>query len=163
MSEVDALLGDLRTRLSRVPREGLGELIEPRRLLGIPRAPRIVRRGEAWHLGTLLLTEEGLLATGDILRARSEVRRGFTAESQRQRAALAAAARRGGFAEGATVHIGWQTIDLEAIGRGEASGPVAVVDGEPRVRWSAAGGYVPLATYLSERAGLLLDPPAGAT
>ncbi|AZC13065.1 glutaminase [Microbacterium sp. ABRD28] len=163
MSSLDDLLAAARTRLADAPREGLGELLPPRRLLGIPRAPRIVRRGAAWHLGTLLLTDDELLATGDILRARAEVRRGFTAESQRQRAALAAAARRGGFAEGETVHVGWQRLDLDAIGRGVASGPVKMVDDEPCVRWSATGGYVPLAGYLDERVGLLIDPPGGAT
>ena len=163
MSALDDLLAGARARLAGVSREGLGELLPPRRLLGILRAPRIVRRGSAWHLGTLLLTDDDLLVTGDILRARAEVRRGFTAEPQRERAQLAAAARRGGFAEGETVHIGWQRLDLDAIGRGAASGPVRVVDGEPRVRWSAAGGYVPLAGYLDERVGLLVDPPGGAT
>ena len=49
------LFAAARTRLAGVPREGLGELVEPRRLLGIPRAPKIVPRDSAWHLGTLLL------------------------------------------------------------------------------------------------------------
>lgn len=163
MTDLDALLEQTRARLAPAPKEGLGELIEPRRILGIPRAPRVARRGEAWHLGALLLADDRLLATGDIVRARAEVRRGFTAESQRQRAALAAAARRGGFAEGETVHVGWQEIDLARLRRGESSGPLAVIDGEARVRWSAAGGFIPLASYLSERAELLTHPPAGAT
>ncbi|WP_322410959.1 glutaminase [Microbacterium invictum] len=163
MSAVDELLAGARARLAGVPREGLGELLPPRRLLGIRRSPRIVRQGDAWHLGTLLLTDDELLATGDILRARAEVRRGFTAESQRRRAELAAAARRGGFAEGETVHIGWRRLDLDAIGRGAASDPVRIAGGEPQVRWSAKGGWVPLARYLEERVDLLLNPPGGAT
>lgn len=156
-----ALLDATRSDLAGVPREALGELQE-RRLLGVARAPRIVRRGDAWHLGALLLTDDALLATGEIFRAREPARRGFTAESQRRRAQLQEAARRGGFAEGETVHVGWEPIDIGMVDRGEASGPLALVDGVPSVRWSAAGGLVPLSSYLAERVELARNPPAGA-
>ncbi|WP_244632105.1 MULTISPECIES: hypothetical protein [unclassified Microbacterium] len=36
-----------------------------------------------------------------------------------------------------------------------SSGPLALVDGVPSVRWSAAGGYMPLEAYLRERVALL--------
>jgi hypothetical protein len=157
-----AVLDRARARLAGAPRETVGELVVPRRLLGIGRAARIVPRGSAWHLGVLLLTDEGVLATGEIVRAHEEVRRGFTAESQRRRAELAGAARRGGIAEGAVVHIGWRALDVAAVDRGAASGPLALREGEPSVRWSASGGYVPLAAYLDERIELLLHPPRGA-
>jgi len=157
-----SLLDDARARLAGARREALGELIVPRRVLGVGRAPRIVLRGSVWHLGVLLLTEDAVLATGDIVRAREEVRRGFTAQSQRRRAELAAAARRGGIAEGSVVHIGWAALDANAVDRGAASGPLALRDGTPSVRWSAAGGYVRLAPYLEERIDLLLHPPGGA-
>ena len=160
---VRALLDAVRARLADAPREALGELIVPRQVLGIGRSPRIVRRGAAWHLGVLLVTDDAVLATGDIVRARQEARRGFAAESQRQRAELAAAARRGGIAEGESVHIGWTTLDLDAVDAGAASGPLALRDGVPSVRWSAAGGYMPLAAYLDERVELLRHPPAGAS
>lgn len=156
------LLEAARARLADAPREALGELIVPRQVLGIGRSPRIARCGSAWHLGVLLVTDDAVLATGDIVRARQEVRRGFTAESQRQRAELAAAARRGGIAEGETVHIGWMTLDADAVDSGAASGPLALRDGVPSVRWSTAGGFMPLAAYLDERVGLLRHPPAGA-
>ncbi|HEX5730371.1 glutaminase [Microbacterium sp.] len=159
---VQTLLDAARSRLTDAPREAVGELIEPRRLLGLRRSPRIVRRGTAWHVGVLLIADDGVLATGDIVRARAEVRRGFTAESQRRRAELAAAARRGGIPEGEVVHIGWQVLDADAVDRGEASGPLALVDGTPSVRWSAAGGYLPLSAYLDDRIELLRHPPAGA-
>jgi len=159
---IRALLGDARVRLAGAPQEALGELIVPRQVLGIGRSPRIVRRGSAWHLGVLLVTDDAVLATGDIVRARQEVRRGFAAESQRQRAELAAAARRGGLAEGETVHIGWQELDPDAVEQGAASGPLAVRDGVVSVRWSAAGGFMPLAAYLDERVELLRHPPGGA-
>ncbi|GAA1665375.1 glutaminase [Microbacterium lacus] len=157
------ILASARARLRGAPREALGELVVPRRVLGIGRADRIVPRGTAWHLGALLLTDDGVLGTGEILRARTEARRGYAAESQRQRAELAAAARRGGFAEGETVHVGWQELDIDAVDGGAASGPLALRDGVPSIRWSAAGGYMPLERYLAERIELLRNPPAGAT
>lgn len=156
---LDEVLGDARGRLADFPREALGESPASRRILGIARSPRIVRRGSAWHLGALLLTDDGVLATGEIIRARQAAPRGFTAESQRQRAELRAAAFRGGFAEGETVHIGWQVLDLDAVRRGSPSGPLAVVDGIASVRWSAAAGFVPLEGYLADRIDLLRNPP----
>ncbi|MFH8252227.1 glutaminase [Microbacterium sp. B2969] len=158
-----ALFDAARARLRPLPREALGEFVQPRRVLGMPRAPRIVPRGEAWHLGALLVTDDAVLATGDIVRARTEARRGYAAESQRRRAELAAAARRGGFAEGQTVHIGWTVLDLGAVAAGAASGPLSLRDGTPSVRWSASGGWMPLAAYLDERVGLLEQPPLGAS
>ncbi|MGZ8805406.1 MAG: glutamine amidotransferase-related protein, partial [Microbacterium sp.] len=50
----------------------IGELIVPRQVLGMGRSPRIARRGSAWHVGVLLLTDDGVLATGEIVRARAE-------------------------------------------------------------------------------------------
>ncbi|WP_019179761.1 hypothetical protein [Microbacterium yannicii] len=164
MSTTD-LLDAARARVAGAAREPLGELITPRRLLGIVRAPRIERRGSAWHLGVLLLTDDAVLATGEVVRARHDAPRGYTAESQRHRAELAAAASRGGFAEGEVVHIGWRMLEPEALDRGRAgsqTGPLALVDGVASVRWSAAAGLMPLAAYLDERVALLLDPPSGA-
>ncbi len=158
-----ALFADARDRLAGLPREQLGELVEPRRVLGVRRAPRIAPRDQAWHLGVLLVADEHVSATGEIVRSREEARRGFTAESQRDRAALQAAAFRGGFAEGIAVHVGWRVLDLAAVDAGGSSGPLAMIDGVPHVRWSAAAGFVPLAGYLDERIGLLADPPRGAS
>jgi hypothetical protein len=155
------LFAAARTRLAGAPQEALGELVAPRRILGMARASRVERRGAAWHLGVLLLTDDAVLATGDIIRARHEAPRGYTAESQRQRSELAAAAARGGFADGETVHLGWRMLQPDAVDRGEASGPL-IPAGVPSVRWSAAGGLMPLETYLAERVALLLDPPPGA-
>lgn len=146
-----ALLAAARERLVDAPREGLGVLRASRW-----RADRIVRAGYAWHLGVLLLDDDRVLATGDILRAAAEVRRGYPAESARVRAERRAQARRGGFAEGEVVHIGWQVLDPGVADAGAASGPLALLDGEPAVRWSSSGGLVPLAGYLDERIALLL-------
>ncbi|QAY60157.1 glutaminase [Microbacterium protaetiae] len=161
--DVAQLLDAARRRLAGVGQERLGEFVQPRRVLGITRAPRIVPRQSIWHVGALLLGADAVYATGEIVRAREEVRRGFTAESQRERAALAGAAFRGGFAEGEVVHLGWEPIDLDALARGEASGPLRVVGGVPMIRWSIAGAEAELHRYLDERVELLRHPPAGTT
>ncbi len=155
------LFDDARERLAGAPREALGGLVEPR-TLGIRRAPRIVPRGDAWHLGVLLLADDAVLATGESVRAREDAPRGYTAESQRARSALAAAAFRGGYPEGMPVHVGWTPLDLDAVERGAASGPLSVADGIPIIRWSSSAGYMPLETYLAERIDLLVHPPQGA-
>ena len=156
------LFAEARAALVAAPQEPLGELRTPRRVLGVARAPRIVRVVTAWHLGALLIGADAVYATGDIVRARAEAPRGYTAESQRARAALAAAARRGGFAEGEAVHVGWRMLHPDALAEGEASGPLALREGVPSVRWSASGGWMPLDRYLDERIALLLVPPPGA-
>ena len=158
---IPQILADARERLAGAPRERLGSPLTVRRVLGFARAPRISPVGEAWHLG-VLITDDAVLATGEIVRARQAVRRGFTAQSQRERAERQAAAFRGGFAEGEVAHVGWRVLDLDAVGRGEASGPLALRDGVPSVRWSSAGGYRPLSDYLAERIELLRQPPQGA-
>ena len=150
-----ALIDAARRRLAGQPQERLGDHAAARRLLGFGRAPRIVPVGSAWHLGVLLIADDAVFATGEILRAREEVIRGFAAESQRQRAATAAAAFRGGFREGETVHLGWTPIDLAAVDAGGSSGPLSLaVDGTPIVRWSAAGGTRDLAGYLDDQLSL---------
>jgi hypothetical protein len=165
---IAAIVEDVRRELTGYPSERLGTTRPARRVLGVPRAERIVPAGEAWHLGAILVrcdgpAAEGLLATGEILRARAEVRRGFTAESQRARAARAAAARRGGFAEGETVHVDPAPIDAARLAAGGASGPVSVgADGALRLQWSRTGATVPLRPYLTERIDLLEHPAPGA-
>ncbi|MBW1639091.1 glutaminase [Microbacterium resistens] len=148
---VAALLADARARLAGLPQEGLGVEKTSRW-----RAPRIVRAGSAWHVGVLLLTADEVFATAEVLRAAEEVRRGYAAESARARAERRAQAVRGGFAPGEVVHVGWTAIDVSAVEAGGSSGPLAMRDGVPSVRWSAAGGYMPLAAYLDERIALLL-------
>lgn len=160
--DLRGLFADARSRLVGAPREALGEYVVPRRVLGVARAPRIVPVGDAWHLGVLLLGDDEVMATGEVTRAVDPGRRGFAAESARHRAELRAAALRGGFSGGESVHFGWSVIDLDALGRGEASGPLRLVDGEPMVRWSTAGGMAPLGRYLDERIELLAHPSQGA-
>ncbi len=160
---VEALLDAARARLvaAAVPRERLGEVVRPRVLAGL-RSPKIVPRAEAWRLGVLLIGERDVYAAGNVVRAGDPGRRGFASDAARARAEVAAAAARGGFADGETVHLDWRVLDLSALERGESAGPLALVDGTLSIRWSPAAGLVPLAGYLDERLALLLDPPHGA-
>lgn len=148
-----ALLTQAVHDLAGAPQEGLGEERESRW-----RGRRIVRVGAAWHLGVLLLTESHALATAEVLRAADPGRRGYTAESARERAARREEALRGGFDQGEVVHVGWSIIDVDAVDAGGSSGPLALIDGVPKVRWSTAGGYMPLEAYLRERVELLRGP-----
>lgn len=151
-----ALIADARVRLRGAPRAALGDWASARRLLGFGRAPRIVRVGEAWDLGVLLIADEQVLAAGEIVRSREEAIRGYTAVAQRERSERSAAAFRGGFPEGSFVHVGWTEVDVAFVDAGGASGPLSTVDGIPHVRWSAAGGARPLAGYLDEQIDLRL-------
>ena len=52
------------------------------------------------------------------------------------------------------MHLGAEPLDLGALRRGEASGPLSVVAGVVHVRWSASGAPRPLADYLDEQFAL---------
>ncbi|WP_460796678.1 glutaminase [Microbacterium sp. GXF0217] len=148
--QASALLDSARRQLAGVAKEGLGEEKHSRF-----RGDRILRIGEAWHVGVLLLTDDAVLATAEVLRAADAGRRGYPAESARERAVRREWALRGGFAEGEVAHVGWSVIDVDAVDAGGSSGPLAMIDGIPQVRWSSAGGYMPLEAYLRERIALL--------
>lgn len=150
MTTASDLLASARAMLAGVPKEGLGEERSSRW-----RGERIVRVGEAWHIGVLLLTDDRVLATAEVLRAADPGRRGYTAESARARAARRQLALRGGFDEGDVVHVGWSVIDVDAVDAGGSSGPMASIDAIPQVRWSKAGAYMPLEAYLRERIDLM--------
>ncbi|MFT4220458.1 MAG: glutaminase [Microbacterium sp.] len=163
MTGARELLDAVRAELAAaaVPQEALGRHAAPGRLLR--RAPRIERAGSAWRLGVLLLTSDGdVLGVGEVVRAVEDARRGYAAVSARARAEEGAAAVRGGFQPGETVHVGWTALDLDAVERGEASGPLLVADGVPMVRWSRTGAPAPLDAYVRERVDLLKHPPEPA-
>ncbi|MBP2436566.1 glutaminase [Microbacterium amylolyticum] len=158
MDDLAAILGDARARLRDVPtvRLGLG-----RRARMVARAfggkPVIEPVARAHHLGVVLIGQEKLWATGDIIRAAPDERRGFTAESQRVRAYMSGMAFRGGFADGETCHIDWEEIDVAAVSVGGADGPLSWRDDRIMVRWSPAGFLMPFSEYVDERIALAGD------
>lgn len=149
MTKAAELIADARMALVGTPKEGLGEERSSRW-----RGDRIVRVGEAWHVGVLLLTDDRALATGEVLRAADPGRRGYTAESARERAARRQMALRGGFGEGEVSHVGWSVIDVDAVDAGGSSGPLMLQDGVPMVRWSG-NSFRPLEGYLQEQIELM--------
>lgn len=149
-----ALLDAARRDLRELPRERIGERAATRRVLGLGRAPRIVPVAAAWRVGVLLLTDDRVFQVGTVLRARQDAIRGYTATSQRLRSEDAAAARRGGFAEGETVNLDVTELDPVAVDDGGASGPLSLVGGVPHIRWSAAGATRRLDEYLREQLSL---------
>lgn len=161
--DVARLFDEARARLRGVPREALGRVVEPGRLRAALGAnPRIVRVGGAWRAGVLLIGDDAVSQVGEVLRAQHPGRRGYAAESARQRAELRAMALRGGFDEGESVNVGWREIDLGVVASGGESGPLVWQDDRAMIRWTASGTLMPLACYLDERIALLRDPPPGA-
>jgi hypothetical protein len=148
------ILDAARARLQGTPQERLGDWAASRRLLGLGRAPRIVPVAAAWHVGVLLIGDDRVWATGEVLRARHDAVRGYTAVSQRERSDRAAAAHRGGFAEGEVVHLGWSDLDPAVVDAGGTSGILSLADGMPQVRWSPGGAVRPLASYLDDMLSL---------
>jgi hypothetical protein len=145
--------------------ETLAGYMPERRVLGIPRAARMTPVARVWRLGVLLIAEDGgLHGTGRVVRAERAARRSVTAESVAEQRALRAAAVKGGIPEGETVDFDTSPVDLDALARDAASGPLVVRDGDVFVRWSPMqpDALAPFARYLAERVELLARPPAGA-
>lgn len=150
--------------------EALAEYMpESRRLLVFPKPATMRPLGEVWRLGSLLLDGQGgLWAAGRATRAAERGRVGYQSLSREERRDIAAAALRGGYAEGSPVNFDAQplSLDVDAL---RALGPEAPIgladDGEVRVRWrlgAALTGAPTLEQYLGDRVALLTDPPLGA-
>lgn len=150
--------------------ETLAEYVPERRVLGLPRAPRMASVGPVWRLGVLLLDAEGrLYATGRVVRAERPARKSVIAESVAEHRAYRAAAVKGGIPEGATVVFDARPLALEPDALAAGEGPLALVDGGSDgvtvgVRWNPAfaDATLPLEAYLAERVELLAHPPLGA-
>ena len=163
---VDRAVRELAAASART--EVLAEYVPARRVLGVPRAPRMSPIGDVWRLGVLLLDREGrLYATGRVIRAERPVRRSVIAESVAEHRAYRAAAVKGGIAEGATVVFDAAPLELDEGALAAGAGPLVIIEGpagaEVGVRWnpSTAGAVMPLEPYLAERVELLVRPTPG--
>ena len=168
--------------------EALAKLIpEHRRFLRrIPPAMRPM--GAVWRLGVLLLVspEDHVspaptsrrrqdpvpplplwFVAGPSTRSAERGRPNYQSASREERREIASAALRGGYPIGTVVHFDAVALpqdDSGLSGLGDDS-PVGLHEGVPRVRWRAG---MPLASsgeferYVSERVGLLVEPPLGA-
>ncbi|WP_400997218.1 hypothetical protein [Agromyces sp. GXQ0307] len=146
--------------------ETLAEFDPGRRVLGIPRAPRMRVIAPVWRLGVLLLDADGrLYSTGRVVRAERAVRRSVLAESVAEHRAYRAAAVKGGIAEGETVVFDAVPLALDPEELAAGGGPLVLTDGAVvGVRWNPSfpDGAVPIESYLAERVDLLVHPPQGA-
>ncbi|MCD2441211.1 hypothetical protein LQ757_02865 [Agromyces sp. SYSU K20354] len=145
-------------------REVLAEFVPERRVLGVPRAARMVPVARVWRLGVVLLDETGSVwATGRVVRAERSARRSVTAEAVAEQRAHRAAAVKGGIAEGETVNFDARPIDLDELASAGTSGPLVLRDDQVFIRWSAtqADALTPLERYLADRVELLANPPSG--
>ena len=152
--------------------ETLAEFVPSRRVIGIPRAPRMRVIGPVWRLGVLLLdADRHVYGTGRVIRAERAARKSVTAESVAVQRAYREAAVRGGIAEGATVVFDAEPVELdaEALAADATSGPLVLTTGpdgsvEVGVRWNPSrdDALIPFASYLAERVDLLVNPPQGA-
>ena len=160
--------------------DALAEYVPERRVLLVRRKAIMRPLSAAWRMGTLLLTTDGTLyAHGHSTRAAERGRPSFQSESREERRELAAAALRGGFPVGTPVDFdavplldaaGVPQGALADLGASVASGalgaghtlPVGLAEGEVRVCWRAGAplaGAQTLEAFLTERVGLLIDPP----
>ncbi|MFG2221456.1 hypothetical protein ACGFN1_43005 [Streptomyces sp. NPDC048685] len=145
MTRLAGLLDKARADLEESPKNALGEERDSRW-----RGRRIVRVGSAWHLGVLLLTEDAVFATADVLKVVQPDRRGQVSEVAQQRAELIRRCLLGGFRVGEIVHVGWEAIDLD-----EGGGPLKMHDGVPFVQLSSTERSLPAEAYLAEQVSIL--------
>jgi len=142
-TEVGALLLVAAERLAAagVPDEALVRIERRRGLLG-PR-DRMVELGRVWRVGVLLIARDGAAyTTGRTIRADASERMGFTSNDARERQEERRAAVHDGFRPGEVLNLDWGPLD---------------VDDDLLVRWSPGADPVPLATYLDDRVGLLVE------
>ena len=160
-----ALFATAIEQLAGAPDEAVAEFEPARRRLGLPRPARLRPIGRAWRLGVLLLSADGTVrATGSVTRAVPPGHPGHMAVSTEERREVRAAAFRGPFPEGSTVHFDAPVIDLTALEG--ATGPLFLRGDRVVVRWSLSAGddaARDLEPYLAERISLVLEPPQGAT
>ncbi|MFF1876405.1 hypothetical protein [Leifsonia sp. NPDC058230] len=144
--------------------EALAVFVPRHRRMLITREAVLEPAGRVWRLGVLLLDRESnLFATGSITRATEPGRPAYQSLSAETRREYRAAAQRGHFEHGETVNYDAAPIDVDAASLRASTGPLLLRDGRTLVKWSAtAEGTVDFAAYLSERVGLLTDPPQGA-
>lgn len=157
--------------------EKLAELVPERRKMLIRRPATMKPLGEVWRLGTLLIgsgdLEGELFAAGHATRAAARLHPGNQSISREERRDIAAAALRGGYPEGTPVNYDATPIPLSSLDAPDPLDPalpIGIADGAEgpaiRVRWRAGApldGAQTLAAYVSERVGLLVDPPQQST
>lgn len=160
---MDPLLVDAVARLTAADArdEVLVDYVRPR-LLGVPLAPKLVIVERVWRLGVLLLGRGGsLYATGVTVQVREPRHPNAQSVLAEDRREIRALALRSGIHGGETINLDARDIDLDAIDA--RTRPLARTADGLAVAWSPnSDALTPLADYLADRVGLLVDPPAGS-
>ncbi|WP_167041187.1 hypothetical protein [Salinibacterium sp. ZJ454] len=144
--------------------EALAEFVPPKRVLLFTKDAVMKPLGRVWRLGVFLLGHDGTLyRVGSTTRAVAPGHSGYQSVSAENRRSYRAAAYKGKFARGETVNFDAEPIELDAAILRASDGPLFLRADTPMVRWNptTTDAAVPLAGYLDERIGLLLNPPAG--
>lgn len=136
--------------------EALGEYRKKRGLMGLGGAVALTPAGRAWRLGVLLLAADArLFAVGSTTRAVPPRHPNNQSLSGEERRAHRAAAYEGRFPVGEVVNFDYTPLAVDAATLREGAGPLGVTEGVIVVEWARGQKRVPLAGYLTERAGLL--------
>jgi hypothetical protein len=161
---IDAAVGRLRN--ADAHDEALASFVPRRRVLLFTKEASFIPLDRVWRLGVFLLDHEGVLfQTGSTTRAVAPGYPGFQSRSAEERRGYRAAAFKGPFGPGETVNFGAKPVDLDLDSLRDSPGPLFVADGRALVRWNpsaSAATAMDFHAYLSERVGLLLEPPDGA-
>jgi len=145
-----------RLRTTGARDEALGEYRKRRGLMGLGGGVALVPAGRAWRLGVLLLTPDArLFAVGSTTRAVPPRHPNNQSLSGEERRAHRAAAYEGKFPEGEVVNFDFTPLAVDAAALHRGDGPLGVAHGVVVVEWARGQRRVPLAGYLTERAGLL--------
>jgi hypothetical protein len=124
-------------------------------------------RERVWRLGALLIAADraadrgaapALFATGQVHVVAEPAHPNFRSNAALERHELNRLADRARIPVGETIVVGASPLD-PAAGLGE---PLVHLPGGVGIRWAPGAAPVPLAGYLDERVGLLVDPPEGA-
>lgn len=161
-------------RAAAVPTEALAELVPARRRMLIRFAPTMRPLGEVWRVGSLLISADRneWFTGGTATRAAERGRPGYQSVSREERREIAAAALRGGYAEGSSVSFDAVPLPLDgdglrALGSDAPVGVLSVEGGpgaapteEVRVRWRAGADLSTAPTleaFLEERVRLIAE------
>ncbi|WP_244302996.1 hypothetical protein [Leucobacter coleopterorum] len=121
-----------------IPQEALATYVPPRRAFLRTKPAKFEPTGEVWRLGTLLLDRNGhIYAAGPSTRAAERGRPGYQSNSREERREIAAAALKAGYKAGTPVNYAAIPIPLTEETLQAKDLPLALSEGEVRVRWRA--------------------------
>lgn len=169
LDEARAVIDRVRTQLVTFspPAEQLAHIVVPKPILGLQRRGRLKKAGEVWHLGIFLMDADGTLyRAGETIRSQDMPHTDHNSAYKAERREYAYAVFRAGYPAGSIVNFGVTRIDFDDDALTAPTSPLFVRGRHMFVRWRSGAPdaeAVLFTDYLTERSGLLLNPPGGAT